>query len=94
MLVLIIKQLKLYIMGQIIKTISVSKAEDEFLINNNISPTRLIRNKVQEMMEFKGSSAEVKDLQNRIQRIMQNLQKHADFIAKKGLTDEFLETKE
>ncbi len=47
-------------MTQIIKTISLSPEEDKFITENKVSPTRLIRNKLQEMMEFEKTALKTK----------------------------------
>lgn len=78
-------------MTQIIKTISLSKEEDNFLTDFKISPTRLIRNKLQEMMDFEKNGAQNKELLAKIGRMRDTIQGYADFLNKKGLIDEFLQ---
>lgn len=79
-------------MGQIIKTISVSKEEDQFLIDNNISPTRLIRNKIQEMMKFQYENKDNKPLYEKIDRMRKMIDSYAKFLENRGLSDEFMQT--
>lgn len=79
-------------MGQIIKTISVSKEEDDFISDNNISPTRLLRNKVQEMIEFSQRGGNYnKQLEQKISRLQEIIKGYSNFLENKGLIDEFLE---
>lgn len=79
-------------MGQIIKTISVSKAEDEFISDNNISPSRIIQNKVQEMIEFSKNGANfTRQLEQKIVRLQEIIKGYSDYLEDKGLIDEFLE---
>lgn len=79
-------------MAQIIKTVSVSKEEDDFLVANNISPTRLLRNKVQEMIEFQkgqGSLDELHLLKAKIPQLVETITRYAQFLDKKGILEEF-----
>jgi len=78
-------------MSQVIKTISLSPAEDKFITDNKISPTRLIRNKLQEMIEFERNGAQNKELIAKVGRMKDTIQAYADFLNKKELIDEFLE---
>lgn len=78
-------------MAQIIKSISISREEDEFLTKNNISPSKLIQNKVREMINFQLEKAQSPELLKKIQRLAETIQKQADFINEKGLLDEFIE---
>lgn len=81
-------------MAQKIISVSISKLEDEFMAENNISPTRLIRNKVQEMIEFqrnRGSPDLIKELNNKIENWKEIAEKQRDFITEKGLIDEFVQ---
>lgn len=80
-----------YIMAQKIKTVSVSKEEEEFLDQNNISPTRLLRNKIQEMMDFQNNSARERELLTKINNLVKSIQKHVAFLDSRGILDEFLE---
>lgn len=78
-------------MAQIIKTISVSKEEDVFMTENKVSPTRIIRNKLQEMMEFAKNGEQNAELLRKLNNWKETTEKYRDFLEKKGLIDEFLE---
>lgn len=78
-------------MAQIIKTVSVSKQEDEFMIANNISPTRLLRNKVQEMITFSQTDSKVIfELEKKIKNLVEMCEDYRRFINRKKLTEEYL----
>lgn len=79
-------------MAQIIKTVSVSKEEEEFLTDNNISPTALLRNRVREMMEEQKPNFEIiKNLNRRITALQDLIKKYVNFLEVEGLNDKFIQ---
>lgn len=81
-------------MVQIIKTISLSKQENDFILERNISPTRIIRNFIQERMDtHPQGSAKIKELNQKVERLAEIIKEYVDFIEKRGLIDEFISQK-
>jgi hypothetical protein len=67
-----------------ITTISLTDSEKEFIDQNNLSPTLLIKTKLAEIQEFRA-----KPLLDRIERLLAQLEKYSTFLDKKGLLEEF-----
>jgi len=78
-------------MAQKIISVSVSKEEEQFIFDNNISPTRLLRNRIQEMMEFQKNGLNNKEAYAKIERMQEIITGYTSFLEKRGLIDEFLE---
>ena len=76
-------------MAQIIKSISISREEDEFLTKNNISPSKLIQNKVREMINFQLEKKQSPELLAKIQRLVETIKKQTAFMDKKKILEEF-----
>ncbi len=72
-------------MGSIITTISLTTDEKNFLDENNLSPTSLIKGKINEIREFRA-----KPLLDRIERLLTQMSRYTEFLDKKGLLDEFM----
>lgn len=72
-------------MGSTITTISLTTEEKNFLDENNLSPTALIKGKIAEIKEFRA-----KPLLDRIERLLTQMSKYSEFLDKKGLLDEFI----
>lgn len=72
-------------MASTITTISLSPDDKSFLEENNLSPTALIKGKINEIREFRA-----KPLLDRIERLLAYMEKYRLFLEKKGLMDEFL----
>lgn len=84
----------MYIMAekkQIIKSFSLSDEENAFVEENKLSPTAIIRTKVQELMEFRRVSPEyVQELQRKLNNWIKIGNDQREFIERKGILDEFL----
>lgn len=79
---------------QNIRSITLSDAENAFVDENKISPTAVIRTKVQELMEFRNIKPEyVQELQKKLDNWVKLANEQRDWIEKKGLLDEFLKEK-
>lgn len=72
-------------MTSIIKTVSLTPEEVDFLEINNISPTALLKSKIDEIKTFRA-----KPLLDKIDRLLEQMHKYTEFLEKKGLIDEFL----
>lgn len=72
-------------MVSIIKTVSLTSDEAEFLELNNLSPTALLKAKIDEIKTFRA-----KPLLDKIERLSENLQKAINFIQEKELIDDYL----
>jgi hypothetical protein len=71
-------------MASIITTISLSTDDKSFLDENNLSPTSLIKGKINEIREFRA-----KPLLDRIERLLSSLEQYRNFLIHKGLVEEF-----
>lgn len=76
-------------MAQIIKSISISKEEDDFLTENQISPSRIIQNKVQEMISFRLGRDNSPELLAKIQRLLETIEGYSKYLKEKGLLEEY-----
>lgn len=72
-------------MASTITTISLTQEEKEFLDTNNLSPTALIKGKLAEIREFRAQP-----LLDRIERLLNHMERYRVYLEKKGLLDDFL----
>lgn len=74
-------------------SISLTDEEKQFLEDMELSPTALLKNKIQELQGgLMGARKRVAELEASIEKHSAYKQNLADFINKKGLMDEFLES--
>lgn len=76
-------------MGSEVTTISLNREEMNFLRDNNISPSRLIKNKVREMMDLKLTKNNNPELLSKIKRLVETIQKQTTFLDSKKLLEEY-----
>lgn len=78
-------------MARKLKTISVTPEQEQFIEENNLSPSLLIQAKVQEMMELSQVTGEQLKEEIRKREIWQETaRKLRAFVERKGLMNEFL----
>lgn len=72
-------------------SVSLGKNHLEFLRDSGISPSALLQNSINQLIESdKVSTQVVKDLKANILRLREMIFKQGDFIDRKGLMDEFM----
>jgi hypothetical protein len=76
-------------MGKII-SISLTDEEKEWIDAMELSPTALMKFKIQEsMLNSLGMRKQLKEQAEKIERLAQNIQKYATFLETKQLVEEF-----
>ena len=75
---------------QNITTISLSNAELDFIARFDLSPTRIVRNFIQELILREKFGSPNEELLAKIERMHQIISGYVDFIDERGLIDDFL----
>lgn len=76
-----------------ITTCSVNQDDVDFIKENNMSQSDLLREIIQQKREIieQFTQTKLKEMQDKIARLSITIQKQADFISSKGLLDEFMQ---
>lgn len=78
-------------MGRIQKSVSISEEEALFVEENEISLSNLLQASIQNIREnFRISDKFVKELQSKVARLQETIEKQRNFIEAQGLMDKFL----
>ena len=78
-------------MANIITTISYSSEIEQFIRENNLKPSKIVQEKVMEMIESaKVSNKMIQELNRKIAFLQQTIEKQRNFIEAKGLMDDFI----
>lgn len=76
-------------------TISLDDDVHNFILENNLSCSEILRMHIKELMSYADKSkAYVKELEGRLEKFGKQIEARRDFLTKKGLIDEFLQWQE
>ena len=84
------KEVKKLIMASIIKSFSLSEDENRMMEELNLSPTALIKSKLEEIKQSQSVTIELlKETQRQRDKFREKMTKAIEFITSKNLYDEF-----